>query len=101
MFKFIFLAGLFYGLVQAAPAAPLPGTLGVQFDKRSSLPTLTLPDATYRAYSYDSQSDVSLAILLSWMLQKGARVLFCFPKRLQYSKVISWDHVPCITSNKH
>ncbi len=71
MFRFVFLFGLFCGLVQAAPGAPLPGTLGVRFDKRSSLPTLTLPDATYQAYSYDSQSDVSPAIILSWLLQTG------------------------------
>ena len=100
MFGFVFLVGLFCGLVQAAPGAPIPGTLGVQFDKRSSLPTLTLPDATYQAYSYDSQSDVSPANLLSWMLQKGARISCC----LSLSRIASitiWDHVPCITRNKH
>lgn len=74
MFKFVFLVGLYCGLVQAAPASPLSGILGLQFDKRSSLPTLTLPDATYRAYSYDSQSDVSPAIFL-FLLDAAARVL--------------------------
>jgi hypothetical protein len=68
MFRFILLIGLLHGLVQAAPGAPPPGTLGLRFEKRTSLPTLTLPDATYQAYSYDSQSDVSAASLLSWVL---------------------------------
>jgi len=59
MFQFILLAVLFSFLVQAAPTETPARRLGLKFEKRGSLPTLTLPDATYRADSYNSQSDVS------------------------------------------
>ena len=39
-------------------AAPAP--LGLKFEKRDVLPTLTLPYATYRASNYNPNGDVSL-----------------------------------------
>ena len=39
-----------------------PANLGLNFEKRAgSLPTLTLPYATYQASSYDSDGDVGRA----------------------------------------
>ena len=49
---------LFSVLVQAAPTAAPAEKLGLNIEKRGSLPTLTLSDATYVADSYNSQSDV-------------------------------------------
>ncbi len=49
----------FNALAQAAPTEIPAGKLGLKFEKRGSLPLLTLPDATYQADSYNSQSDVS------------------------------------------
>lgn len=58
MFWFVTVILLINAAVQAAPTEKL----GVRFEKRGSLPTLTLPDATYRADSYNSQSDVCYSI---------------------------------------
>ena len=47
-----------FGLWTAATLAAL-SPLGVKFDKRADgLPTLTLPYATYRAKSFNSNGDV-------------------------------------------
>ena len=40
-------------------AAPTP-ELGINFDKRADLPTITFSDATYRATGYDAINDVGL-----------------------------------------
>lgn len=45
------------GLIPSAIAAPL--SLGIQFSTKNGLPTLTLPYASYTAYSYDVTDDVS------------------------------------------
>ena len=59
MFWPIIICVLFSVLAQAAPTEATAGKLGLKIGKRGSLPTLTLPDATYQADSYDSESDVS------------------------------------------
>lgn len=46
----------------AAICYAAPANLGLSFDKRAgSLPTLTLPYATYRAASYNPNGDVRLS----------------------------------------
>jgi hypothetical protein len=49
-----FLAGLLPSVVLAAPLS-----LGIAFSSTDGLPELTLPYATYKAYSYDVTDDVS------------------------------------------
>ena len=46
-------------------AAPTPSPLGVRFEERSLLPTVTFADATYRASKYDLVNDVGLLARLS------------------------------------
>ena len=38
----------------------VPAPLGLRFEKRDTLPTLTLPYATYQASNYNPNGDVSL-----------------------------------------
>ena len=59
MLWFTLAVSLCGALAQAAPTQSPAGKLGLKFEKRGSLPTLTLPDATYQAASYNAQSDVS------------------------------------------
>lgn len=46
-----------------AIAAPASKPLAIKFDKRSGLPQITFPDATYQASKYDVFSDVRLSLL--------------------------------------
>jgi hypothetical protein len=60
MLWFTLMLSFFNALAQAAPVETPAEKLGLKCEKRwGSLPTLTLSDATYRADSYNSQSDVS------------------------------------------
>lgn len=56
---FLFLVGLLPSVL----AAPL--SLGIAFSTTDGLPTLTLPYATYKAYSYDVTDDVSSRLILT------------------------------------
>jgi hypothetical protein len=61
MLWFALALSFFNTLALAAPVDTQTEKLGLKFEKRwGSLPTLTLSDATYRADSYNSQSDVSI-----------------------------------------
>lgn len=51
-----FSVSLFAGILALVSAAPTP--LGVQFDKRATLPTLTLPYGTWQASSYNAVADM-------------------------------------------
>ena len=63
MVQLLLLTSAFFGWVSVL-AAPTPSPLGVQFDKRGLLPTVTFADATYRATKYDAINDVGLPLLL-------------------------------------
>jgi hypothetical protein len=68
MLWFTLAASLLCALAQAAPTQAPAGKLGVKFEKRGSLPTLTLSDATYRAASYNAQSDVGVFFLCPYWI---------------------------------
>lgn len=61
----LLVVGFLGTISQAAPIADPGATLGVKFDaRRDGLPTLTLPDAVYKAAGYDVQNDVGSSLHL-------------------------------------
>lgn len=57
MFQLIWLCVFFSQVIVLA--APSVEPIEVEFDKRSGLPQITFPDATYQATGYNVFSDVS------------------------------------------
>jgi len=92
MLSVVLIAACLTAALVAAIPAPSPSRLGIQFEKRDELPTLTLPYATYRASEYEANGDVSFHTYSANPQQSRYRSLGFFRSTTSGTSVL--QHLP-------